>query len=197
VLGELGGQEVATVIILYLKDPNDRVRANAVEALEQIGSQNIATYLLPLINDKSNRVKANTAKALFSLGNDDAIDILREMILSNNAWMRASAAYVFGEIDSSHSIPYLIQALEDPTWYVVKNVVRALARKGEIAIPSLLNCIRSSNKTRIINGMSTLAEIGDNGCLGALIPLLQNEDGDIREKAEEVIDVIREKMSKQ
>lgn len=193
VLGEFGGRRMASIITLYLKDPNDRVRANAVEALEHLDSPGLEKILQPLINDRSNRVKANTVKALYRLGSQDALEILRTMILSDDDWLRASAAYVFGEIDSELSVSYLIHALDDRVWFVVRNVVKALSHKGAIAIPALLQCVKSGQKQRMINALSALGEIGDPTALGSLIPLLQHEDGDIREKADEAVDQIREK----
>ncbi len=195
VLGEHGGKELSSIIVHYLKDPNDRVRANAVEALESIGGSNMDENLKSLINDKSNRVKANTAKALFNSGSKDAIEILKDMILSSDDWMRASAAYVFGEIDSPHSIPYLLKALEDKTWFVIKNGVKGIAKKGEKAVPELINCINSHNKELVINALSALEEICSEKCLIDLIKLLYHEDGDIREKTEQVVDIIREKKN--
>lgn len=193
VLGELGGRDLCPVIALYLLDPNDRVRANAVEALERLGDGDSGAKLRTLMNDRSNRVRANAARALFHLGEGDAVDTLKEMILSADDWMRASAAFVFGEIDTPESIPYLVRALSDRTWFVVKNVVKALARKGAAAVPKLVDCLKSKNSTVVVNAIAALAEIGGAEVFVALIPLLNHEDGDVREKAEEAVDLLRER----
>lgn len=193
VLGELGGADLAPVIALYLRDPNDRVRANAVEALERLGGGEFGGRLRALLDDRSNRVRANAARALFHLGDGDALETLERMMLSADDWMRASAAFVFGEIDTPEAVPHLVRALADRTWFVVKNVVRSLAKKGDAAVPRLVDCLKSKNSTVVVNAISALAEIGGPDAFVALVPLLNHDDGDVREKAEEAVDALRER----
>jgi HEAT repeat protein len=107
--------------------------------------------------------------------------------------MRASAAYVFGEINSKDSIPYLMKTLEDKVWFVVKNGIKSLVKKGNEVLPFVVSSLNSSEKTLVINCLTILYELSIRESIESIIPLLYNEDGDIREKAQETIDGIREK----
>lgn len=201
VLGELGGAKVLPIITLYLKDSNARVRANAVEAIERIsGSTTIdmREHIIPLLDDENNRVKANSVKALFKMGENKALEVLKNMINSKDDWMRASAAYVFGVIEYERSADFLIDALDDGCWFVIKNVVKSLVRKGESVLPRLEKKLRDplASANLKMNVVSVLGELATPGCLKLLIPLLNDESGDLRQYAESVIDKIQEKKER-
>ena len=199
VLGEIGGEKVLPVLLLYLKDKNARVRANAVEAVEMIAGtdeKTIKQHLLPLLNDENNRVKANSIKALFATGESQVYDVLKNMTTSSDDWMRASAAYVLGVVNYEKSIDLLLEFLKDECWFVVKNAVKSLVKKHKAALPALEKSLNSKDndnrfKTNII---TVLGEIGNRECLKLLILLLNEENGDIRQYAEATIDKI-EKIS--
>ncbi len=200
VLGELGGAKVLPIITLYLKDSNARVRANAVEAIERIsGSSSIdmREHIIPLLDDENNRVKANSVKALFKMGEKKAIEVLKNMIGSGDDWMRASAAYVFGVIDYERSVDYLIGALNDNCWFVVKNAVKSLVRKGDAVLPPLEIKLKDPlvSVNVKMNIVSVLGELATADCLKLLIPISNDECGDLRQHVESVIDKIHEKKS--
>ncbi|MFC1742855.1 HEAT repeat domain-containing protein [Candidatus Riflebacteria bacterium] len=94
------------IIILsnYLNDEDDRVRANAIEALDHLGSLEIIPYVTPLLHDTDNRVKANAALALWKLGEFNVIEILEDMLVSGNPSDLSSAAYAIGEIGKFDSL---------------------------------------------------------------------------------------------
>ena len=63
-LGRCGSPGTRDVIADFLKHGDERVRANAVEGLENLDDSSVIPLLLPLVNDESARVRANVAKAL-------------------------------------------------------------------------------------------------------------------------------------
>lgn len=201
VLGEIGGAKVLPIITLYLKDANARVRANAVEAIERISGNttiDMREHIIPLLDDENNRVKANSVKALFRMGEQKALEVLKNMIRSKDDWMRASAAYVFGVIDYERSSEFLIETLDDGCWFVIKNVVKSLVRKGESVLPLLEKKLKDPAVAANVkmNAVSVLGELATPGCLKLLIPLLNDESGDLRQCAESVIDKIQEKKER-
>jgi len=198
VLGELGGAKVLPIITLYLKDSNARVRANAVEAIDRISASasiDMREHIIPLLDDENNRVKANSVKALFKMGETKALEVLKNMIKSKDDWMRASAAYVFGVIEYERSVIYLIDALDDGCWFVVKNAVKSLVRKGDLILPPLEKKLKDPAVAPGVkmNIVSVLGELATPGCLKLLIPLSNDENGDLRQHVESVIDKIHEK----
>ncbi len=50
-LGKIGGPSVAGMLVSYLKDQDDRVRANAVEAMQFVGDQSLINDIIPCLYD--------------------------------------------------------------------------------------------------------------------------------------------------
>lgn len=115
-----------------IKDPDKRVRANAVEALAELGNEDVIEIIKPALNDFDNRVKANAAKGLWKLGGARSLQILRDMITSSDKWMRASAAYALGEIGVIQATEILQNAINDPDNDVKINVIKSLGKIGDI-----------------------------------------------------------------
>ena len=116
------------VIADCVKDPDKRVRANAVEALSELGDESVIEIIKPALNDFDNRVKANVAKGLWKLGGARSLQILREMISDKDKWMRASAAYALGEIGVIQVVEILQLAVNDSDNDVRVNVIKSLGK---------------------------------------------------------------------
>jgi len=104
------------MVIRYLEDPDARVRANAVEAIETIGNKNSVRILSRFRHDRHPRVRANTLKALYKLGDFGFITTLEEMISAiDQPLMRVSAVWAIGEIGRTHRsvLKLLTRVLDD------------------------------------------------------------------------------------
>jgi len=78
-----------------LHDPDTRVQANAVEAVENSGDTTISvTELLPMLGSADNRVRANAVKALLKLGVREAAETLLQMLADNDRTKRISALWL-------------------------------------------------------------------------------------------------------
>jgi len=78
-----------------LYDPDPRVRANAVEAVDNTGdSESAATELLPMLSSQDNRVRANAVKALLKLGVREAAETLLRMLVDEDRAQRVSALWL-------------------------------------------------------------------------------------------------------
>jgi HEAT repeat protein len=147
IIGLAKAQAAIPLLQECLKDPDKRVRANAVEALSEIGGDYVIELLKPMINDYDNRVKANAAKGLWALGGVRSLQILRDMMTAKDKWMRAAAAYALGEIGVIQTVDLLIQSLNDPEVDVRVNVVKALARTGDlVALNNIMDVVRNKSE---------------------------------------------------
>jgi HEAT repeat protein len=198
VLGKLGDEKMIPILVTYLKDSDLRVRANAVEALESLGDEKITEFLLPMMAGANHRIKANIAKALFNLGDYTGLNILNKMLKEKNEWMRAAAAWALGEVKTTEVIKPLVEALGDKYWFVDRNIIRSLVKTGKPTVRPLLNKLKKKTLDhRVRLGIIVaLGEIGDDNALGPLIVNMHNYNGEIRIKAEEAIDRIRENSRK-
>ncbi|OQA76102.1 MAG: putative phycocyanin operon protein Z [bacterium ADurb.Bin243] len=124
-----------------IKDPDKRVRANAIESLAELGDETVIELIKPALNDFDNRVKANAAKGLWKLGGARSLQILRDMLADGDKWMRASAAYALGEIGVIQVGEILQAAVNDHDNDVKVNVIKALGKIGDINSVQILSDI--------------------------------------------------------
>ena len=98
-LGDARQPDRATEVLLLgaLKDADSRVRANAVEALQQNGWRD-AERMFELTADTDNRVRANAIRALLSVRVEAARQAVREMLHDRRARHRCSARWVLESI---------------------------------------------------------------------------------------------------
>jgi len=191
-LGKIGDEKIAPLLAVYLEDKDSRVRANCVEAMTQLRTStgNLKSAFLKLADDPSNRVRANVAVALLSFGEEKGREILAKMLVSKDEYCRASAAYAYGEIGQAEDRPSIIRLLADDSLMVRKNAIKALVKHGVKAIPELFNALKEGDPMIKIGALEALGEIKDPSARQPVIALLEDESGEVRSKAEEVLDLL-------
>jgi len=97
----------------HLKDPDDRVRANACEAIDSTYRRNVAPLLEPLLEDENNRVRGNAIVAMWRFDKKLCLDVLSTMMLSDNKWFRLSAIWAAGEIGVPDALAGVLPLLQD------------------------------------------------------------------------------------
>ncbi|GEM_PF-6766234 len=120
-LGELAGRRVCEKLVAFLDHSDERVRANAVEALEIAGCTEAVPHIMVKISDPEHRVRVAAIKAILTLAKASLISEISEMIKSPQVSNRDSVAYLLGEIvdkvDKRH-IPrikeFVVELLYDP-----------------------------------------------------------------------------------
>lgn len=114
-----------------LLDDDDRVRANAVEALSGDDSEEAQSLLITYLYDHNNRIRANTAKVLYEMGNILGFQTLMKMVAEADMMMRASAAWVLGELKAIWAAKELHNLADDEDEIVSRNAQLALEKIGE------------------------------------------------------------------
>lgn len=108
-LGRLQYKTATGAIAGFLTCPDNRCRANAVEALKIIGDKEALTQVAPLLRDANNRVKAN---AIIALSGEKDVDVsipLAEMVDSKEELMQKSAFYTITELRLEKYYPHLLR----------------------------------------------------------------------------------------
>ncbi len=107
-LGRLAPAEAKAAVRKLLKDPDDRIRASAIEAL----GRNLRDHLddVPLVaealRDESNRVRGNAIVGLYEVDPTACLKPFSDLYLSPRKFWRSTAAWVLGQVQS----PELFQA---------------------------------------------------------------------------------------
>lgn len=145
VLGKLCDDKHIDRIGEFTNDPDSRIVANAVEALEAIGSEKTIDILTRLLFHDDSRVKANVCKALWKFA-DKKKDIgnmvmarLRELMTSDKPWIRSSAMYVLSEIKTEEAIDLIKTCRNDPEKIIKDQAVETLKKIGYVDAPPPLS----------------------------------------------------------
>lgn len=178
VMGDFKKKSFMSTVREALKDPDARVRSNAIEAMEAMGGEEIVDYIYPLLEDENNRVKANAAKTLWQFGGIRMIGVLEKMLLrEKDKWQRASAAFSLGEIGSLQVVKPLQMAMKDGEDCVRKNVVKALGKtNSREVVPDLLPALDDPSEEVRDEAIAALGRVGGLEILESMIKYLKNHN---------------------
>jgi HEAT repeat protein len=142
------GDEKAVEALLkfvFMKTENWKVKIRAIRLLGNIPDAGVSDKLVtifndPFLNDECPAMKWNTAVALGHRHNKGtrAVDALIDALGYNNLLIREAAVQSLGRIGDPLSVPYLITALNDDSFAVKYNAVKALENiRSKEAVPFL------------------------------------------------------------
>lgn len=124
-LADCMSEGVSETLRLALGSEDARVRANALEGLDQRDAD--AVVFLPFTNDANNRVRANAARALLHRQHPAGRETLRQMFKSNER-DRVSALWVFSKLRPREFSPVAtMMAGQDPSRLVRSKATELLA----------------------------------------------------------------------
>ncbi|MBF0548318.1 MAG: HEAT repeat domain-containing protein [Candidatus Riflebacteria bacterium] len=132
-IGKIQGEAAISTIFPYLRSPNSRVRADAIEALDITGSSKTYPSIIMLLNDPDNRVRATAVIVTKNLPRANALGILKNMIYSGQPGMQASAAFALKNFPDQDTAALLETLLTHPDPSVRQNARKSLlviAQKG-------------------------------------------------------------------
>lgn len=169
-LGELG--QAATPAILDLiaatADPDVQVQVVAAYALGKIAvpTESVVPALADIVKDtnKAGDVRYSAARALGHIGPaaQAAIPALLEAIQGGDENVRFAAAEALAQIGASgDAVPILIEALDDPNWYVRRGAAAALHTAETAAIPALIERLKNARwgmRNAIVNVLSEMSD---------------------------------------
>jgi HEAT repeat protein/Tfp pilus assembly protein PilF len=164
-----------------LRDPNPRVRANAVEAvhgLKGLGDRRRVALLSPLFQEgENNRVLANVAMALGEADPPTSVQILSKLLNSTEKWERASAVYAARFVRNDRVASWLtVQLTSEDDSDVLRNVLSSLEFfEGEEVTQCFLRALDHSNPLVRSGAARALGGTQDVDVEAALISLLDTE----------------------
>lgn len=97
-LGGCTSDRAREVIALALQHNDDRIRANAIEAMSRTDAAHHADRLMELAGDPAQRPRANAIKALLELRAQDALPAVLRMLHDERADHRVSALWLIDDL---------------------------------------------------------------------------------------------------
>jgi len=120
-LGDLKRKEFVSPLFSLLSDENDRVRANAVEAIGRcMERKTVLRYLEEMLTDSNNRARANAAMAIWLMGEKSGLEELVRMTEDEDPLISCSGLYGIGEAFTDENVRICQQFLSDPVQFYFK-----------------------------------------------------------------------------
>jgi len=189
----LPDDDLTETILDALKNSDDRVRANAIEASRNIIDFPIEEHIAPMLKDEHSRVRAN---AIISLWPDhdhsELLEVLKEMVNSSCKNTRASAIFVL----SKTNIPGRLELLNSMILSDEDQSVRETAKETlygiqePTSIPYWIKLIENESDFSAIS--EKILKLGEK----AISPLLsfQGENKTERENATLLLDQLEQQI---
>ena len=144
-LGQLGDLTCVATLTRALRDPDDRVKANAIEAFSKLGlpSDKVFGLIQPFFKYSSSRVRGNALVTAYKIGKTSELTTnIRSMAEDSNKWVRATLAYVLSIIDFEDTFELLVNLIKDDEPDVRKNAAKALTvRANEAQTETILEML--------------------------------------------------------
>ncbi len=132
-LGRLYDLRAIPCLVAGLAQPDNRCRANAVEALGMLSDPESLRSLIPHLADYNNRVRGNAILALRALDGVDIKDSIVSLAEHSEEFYQRTAVYVLAELQRPEYFP-ILQRLTRAQFPVVRKnantAISALARAG-------------------------------------------------------------------
>jgi len=111
-------------LVAALNDPDYRVQANAIEAIEQTDWPNRVELVMPKLSSPNGRVRGNAARAMLRFGRqDEAAKVLSDLLGSPEVSHRLTGIWVVKDL----SLPQWLDRLEEIAQSDISAVVRRYA----------------------------------------------------------------------
>lgn len=172
-LAELRSPLALPALSSALGDPEETVRAIAIEGLTAIGDPQIVQSIAArLEQDKSVFVRKMAAYGLGRLASPDGTPALLRALKDKNDEVRGAASVALGKYKDPHALDGLLAALNDKSDFVRSQAAFALGANGRDALkaaPRLLELLDSDLAPEVRRQSAiALGEIGDPAALEAL-----------------------------
>ena len=146
-LGSIPGATTERILRTSLDDPNERVQAEAIDALEELDVKNRAALIAPRLASRAARARAGAVRALLTSELADAGGALLNMLGDDDADHRVGALWVVEHL-ALRAVARRVErlAMSDPDPRVRRRARRVVEGWGEVLPPetSDIGATRSS-----------------------------------------------------
>ncbi len=194
VIGSKAREGYLSILVRYLDDDDARVRANTLEGLSYYPPELVKDLVEETASDANNRVRANAARLMASFDERRARELFEQMLSSGDHFERASAVYVLGEMRRREYLDRLVSLLGDPSFVVRRNVMDALCKFGSAVEKQMIGILDDPDSVKRADACRVLGRVGGKKALRALIPHLEDSDGEVRAACEEAVFAIRKRV---
>ena len=198
--GAFGDQRALDPLIKALGDPAAEVRLEATFALGSIKDARSIGPLTGLLNDRDPQVSLAAAESLARMREPKATRVLIVSLSAEDSRVRSRAAQVLARVSGEgpllEAVRPLAQALRDRDPVVRYHVAEALIAQGAVAVPPVVDILRSPREGDRERAARVLSRIGAPS-VDSLIGVLQEKgtEPEMRASAAYALGVIGDKRA--
>jgi len=184
-LGKLGRQAPLDRLLSLLEDPNELVRAAAVEALGNLGERAPLERLLLFLEDPNWRVRAQAVETLAELGERAPVEHLLPLLDDPHFAVREAAVREARRwLGERVPLERVLPLLDDQMWEVHYTAMGTLASLGErVPLELLLSLLEGPNYSLRREAIQLLGSQGERAPVELLLSQLDDPDVSIQEAA--------------
>ncbi len=179
-LGQMGNEKGIRFLIDQLKSSDEKIRAEAVEALRTIGKP-ATSLLVKAAQSKDPLQRWGAVAALGETGDPKAVPILLQALKDDDENVRAVACASLGKLRYEEAAPQLVRALADKSERVQAHAEWALENIGKKAIPAIMD--EAKNMATKLRAFRLLGRLKANLAVPLLIEGLKDRKPEIRSMA--------------
>jgi HEAT repeat protein len=127
-LANSNASQIDAELIQELKNPQARIRNEAMRVLVERKSKKAAAAAVPLLNDPDYEVVHSAISLVQVNKSEDAVPELIRLLDHENSSIRSRAIFALAEIEEKNAAPYLLAALEDKNPRVMGAAAISLCR---------------------------------------------------------------------
>ncbi|MGQ9476792.1 MAG: HEAT repeat domain-containing protein [Actinomycetota bacterium] len=194
-LGNTGRRKAVEPLIGALKDPDEEVRREAVEALVRIGTPALHT-LVSALKEGDAEVQKKAAEAIGIFYRMPEMEpLVHAFVLSalkdGDAWSRSRMAVLLGDLGEAWAVKPLIEALY---FFNVREAAgKALLKIGEAALEPLMAALKHHHISVRKAAAELLGRLGDRRAVSALRSALKDRDWEVREAAQAALESLNQR----
>ncbi len=169
----------------YLKSDDAHLRVVTAYVLGAKGGKDAVRGLIDLVRVgmRGDKTEYERARKELRLIGRPAVEALIEALDERDVMPSLLAIEVLAPLGDIRALPHIVAAMGDENDQVYEAATWGASTFGEVAIPLLLESIKSENLRPRANVAAALGEIGDTKITEDLVGLLKDSDADVRRAA--------------
>lgn len=181
-LGNIGGEQVITLLIRRLREGNEQQRVTTASLLAGMRDPKLVDVLLLALNDASESVRFQTALNFSGAVKDARLtDRFCSLLSDPSADVRQASGRALARLQDAKAVTALCKALMDPDVQVRMRASEALgAIKDPKAVDSLIAALHDENTQNRVEVLYALWNIGDRKAVPAIIAMLKDANTTVR-----------------
>ena len=191
----IGGKSVEALFNKMLHDPDPFKRTMAVYAFGKMDVRSHLADLEDALNDEVADIRKIAMEAMAGVcgDNPDLLSrVVPRMINDESRAVRRSLVEFLGSSQCSDAVAYLIKALSDADDWVQIRAIESLGTTGRCdVIPALRPLLTSPNQLIRMKVVQALGRIGGKEAFQELLSILDTQDMELLEAAEQALDLIQ------